>query len=623
MTKHTIFFTLLLIQVVRCSEPSQELKIPSIIPIPVVLQHTDESFSLTGEVTVNAPMQLEKVADLLMADLKGLGLDVKKVKNAADIELILLQDKDDLLRDEGYRLNVESNGIRIWANAQSGIFNGIQTLKQLLQGPPGTIQGCKIIDYPRFEWRGLMLDVSRHFFSVEDVKAYIDQMAAYKFNVFHWHLTDDNGWRIEIKSLPKLTEVGAWRVERFGKFGIGRKEPGADEPTSYGGFYSQEEIKDIVNYAHERNITIVPEIDVPGHSMALLAAYSHLSTKQEPKHVNPGTRFAKWHSDGSFEMLIENTLDPSNEEVYNTMDKIFTEVAGLFPGQYIHIGGDEAYKGYWERDPDCRAFMKNKGLKDAHELQSYFVKEMGKIIESKGKTMIGWDEILEGGLAEGAVVMNWRGCLDEGVKAAKLGDQAVVTRTSYCYLDYTQGDRSIEIPIYASLSLSKTYEFEPIPEGVDENLILGGQGNLWTEAVPTIRHAFYQTYPRAFALSETLWSPKEKKNYENFLVRTESHIGAFEAQGKKISKAIFDPIVTVTKNKEESEFTCSISHDLSETNMYYTLDGTFPDEYSQSYEKPFLVPEGSITLNVIAYREGVPLGRMLHISREQLLRRAR
>ena len=267
--------------------------------------------------------------------------------------------------------------------------------------------------------------------------------------------------------------------------------------------------------------------------------------------------------------------------------------------------------------------MKNKGLKDAHKLQSYFVKEMGKIIESKGKTMIGWDEILEGGLAEGAVVMNWRGWLDEGAKAAKMGHQVVMTPTTYCYLDYTQGDRSIEIPIYASLSLSKTYEFEPIPEGVDENLILGGQGNLWTEAVPTIRHAFYQTYPRAFALSETLWSPKEKKNYENFLVRTESHIGAFEAQGKKISKAIFDPIVTVTKNKEESEFTCSISHDLSGTNMYYTLDGTFPDEYSQSYEKPFLVPEGSITLNVIAYREGVPLGRMLHISREQLLRRAR
>ena len=444
-----------------------------------------------------------------------------------------------------------------------------------------------------------------------------------KFNVFHWHLTDDQGWRIEIKSLPRLTEVGAWRVERFGRFGGGRKAPEAGEPTSYGGFYTQEEIREIVQYAQARNITIVPEIDVPGHSMALLAAYPQLSTLQEPKHVNPGSKFSKWYSNGSFEMFIENTLDPSNEEVYETMDQIFTEVAALFPGQHIHVGGDEAYKGFWERDPGCQAFMKREGLKDAEELQSYFIKRMGKIIESKGKTMIGWDEILEGGLAEGAVVMNWRGWKNEGAKAARMGHQVVMTPTTYCYLDYTQGDRSIEIPIYANLSLAKTYEFEPVPEGVDTTLILGGQGNLWTEAVPTIRHAFHQTYPRAFALSESLWSPAGSKDYEDFLVRTEEHIERFNQQEKSISKAVFDPIVSVAKNADETEFICTISHDFKQTTLYYSLDGTFPDAYSAVYEEPFLLPEGNITLNVVAYRDGEPFGRMLHISREQLEKRAK
>jgi len=561
--------------------------------------------------------------DLLEAGLQSNDLEVEQTNGKGDIHISLLKQSDDLLGDEGYRLGVTSGGVNLSANSKAGIYNGIQTVKQLFEGANGAISACDIIDYPRFQWRGLMLDVSRHFFTVEEVKSYLDQMAAYKFNVFHWHLTDDQGWRIEIKSLPKLTEVGAWRVERFGRFGAGRKDPMPDEVASYGGFYTQEEIKEVIQYAQERNIMIVPEIDVPGHSMALLAAYPELSTLQEPKQVNPGSKFSKWYGNGRFEMLIENTLDPSNEEVYITMDKIFSEVAGLFPGQYIHLGGDEAYKGFWARDPDCQAFMTKAGLKDAYELQSYLVKRMGKIIESKGKTMIGWDEILEGGLAEGAVVMNWRGWLNEGERAAKMGHQVIMTPTTHCYLDYTQGDRSIEIPIYANLSLAKTYQFEPVPKGVDSTLILGGQGNLWTEAIPTIRHAYYQTYPRAFALAESLWSPSELKDYEDFLARTEQHIAYFELQGKSISKAVFDPIVTVAKNADETEFTCTIAHDFEEATIFYTLDGTYPDEHSPVYEDSFLLPDGNITLNVAAYRDGAPFGRMLHISREQLEKRAK
>ena len=307
------------------------------------------------------------------------------------IVIKLNQEAKPELGEEGYELTIGENAINLTANQASGIFNGLQTLRQLTPLNMETteksieIKGCKITDYPRFKWRGLMLDVSRHFFTVDEVKAYIDKMAQYKFNVFHWHLTDDEGWRIEIKSLPKLTEVGAWRVERHGRFGENRPYPKEGEEATYGGFYTQEQIKDVVRYAADRNITIVPEIDVPGHSMAALAAYPELSTKQEPKFVNPGSKFAEWFDDGSFKMLIENTLNPIDEKVYEFIDKVFTEVAELFPGEYIHMGGDEAYHGYWEEDESVQAFMKKHDIEDTHTLQSYFVRRVEKIISSKGK----------------------------------------------------------------------------------------------------------------------------------------------------------------------------------------------------------------------------------------------
>ncbi|MCL4133396.1 UNVERIFIED_CONTAM: hypothetical protein GTU68_040589 [Idotea baltica] len=286
------------------------------------------------------------------------------------------------LGGEGYELNVAENEISLTANKAAGIFNALQTLRQLLPKEfenkeeygmgMGMVMGCKIKDYPRFGWRGLMLDVSRHFFSVEDVKAYLDKMAQYKMNVFHWHLTDDEGWRIEIKSLPKLTEVGAWRVPRHGRFGKDRPFPKEGEEATEGGFYTHEQIKDVIKYAAERNITIVPEIDVPGHSMAVLAAYPELSTLKEPKVVNPGGYFADW-TGPHFKMLIENTLNPADEKVYEFVDKVMTEVAELFPSQYIHMGGDECYHGYWEESPEVQKFMKKNDIKDTHGLQSYFV----------------------------------------------------------------------------------------------------------------------------------------------------------------------------------------------------------------------------------------------------------
>ncbi len=624
-----LLFLLILLPVLGFSQ--------AIIPAPVSYENTDEMFMLDNSVSVDIRTSNAEVGRMVeqfvqMMERSGTKLDFKAVEtpNQQNKAIILSLNKtpNTQLGNEGYNLEVKNESVEISANQPAGIFNGIQTLRQLLPADferkdmpmgIGMLMGCKITDYPRFGWRGLMLDVSRHFFTKEEVKEYIDMMARYKFNKLHWHLTDDNGWRIEIKALPKLTEVGAWRVERFGHFGE-RKDPQPNEPTTYGGFYTHDDIKEIVQYAADRNISILPEIDVPGHSMAMLAAYPELSIDGGKRHVNPGTNFAEWYSNGTFKMLIDNTLDPSNEKVYEALDKVFTEVAMLFPEEYIHIGGDEAYHGYWESDPDNQKLMKQKGLKNGHELQGYFMKRVGEIVRSKGKKVIGWDEMLEGGLSEGDAIMSWRS-IEGGIEAAKLGHPVVMTPKSFTYLDYTQGDHTEELPIYSDLLLRTAYAFEPVPDGVDGSLILGGQGNLWTEQIPTIRHAFYMTYPRAFALAEVYWSPKEQKNWEGFVNRTEQHFQRFRAYDVPVSEAIYDPIVKTQKVADK--LVATMSSDVSNTEIYYTLDNTFPDNYSPKYTAPVTIPEGNVTLRAITYRNGRPTGRLLSISSEQLNRRAR
>jgi hexosaminidase len=605
----------------------------NIIPAPVSIQNTEATFQLNSEVSLDVATKdenVQKIGVQFAAHLKSLGCNVQ-VRSVANptttnrvIKFSLKSTPNPELTDEGYMLDVSATSVSLTANKPAGIFNGVQTLLQLIPDTEGagsgtmTIKGCTIKDYPRFKWRGLMLDVSRHFFTKEEVMQYIDVMSRYKFNVFHWHLTDDNGWRLEIKSLPKLTEVGAWRVQRYGRFG-NREAPKEGEPTTYGGFYTQDDVKEIIQYASERNITIVPEIDVPGHSMAALAAYPELSTLKEPKMVNPGSRFSEWYGNGKFKMLVENTLNPSDEKVYEFLEKVFTEVAALFPGPYIHVGGDECYHGYWEDDANCKALMKKNNLKDGRELQSYFMKRVEKIVEKKGKKMIGWDEILEGGLAPGAAVMSWRG-MEGGIQAAKLGHDVVMSPTTFAYLDYTQGDPTIEIPIYSSLSLKKAYAFEPVPEGVDQKFILGGQANLWTEQIPTLRHALYMTYPRAFATAESVWSPKGKKDWNDFARRVEDHFHQFDAADLSICKALFDPIVEA--KMVDGKLMCVLSSDVEGLNLYYTIDSTFPDKHTPKYKAPFEVPNGDVTLKVVAYRDGDPIGRMLSIPRDDLLKRA-
>lgn len=609
----------------------------NIIPAPVSYESKPDIFMFDGRVGIDVlseDAEVKRIAQVFVSSMstQTMKLELKKIANPSQTEKAIYfelnKTPDNSIGNEGYVLEVTPTSIKFSANKPAGLFYAIQTFRQLL--PPQAeskefsmpiypISCCKIVDYPRFGWRGLMLDVSRHFFTKDEVKQYIDLMSRYKFNTLHWHLTDDEGWRLEIISLPKLTEVGAWRVPRYGKFGD-REQPKAGEKATYGGFYTQEDVKEVIKYATERNITIIPEIDVPGHSMAALAAYPELSCKKEPKFVSPGMKFAEWFGNGQFKMLIENTLNPSDEKVYEFLDKVFGEVAMLFPAKYIHVGGDECYHGYWEADKGCQALMKKNNLKDTHALQSYFMKRVEKIVSSKGKKMIGWDEILDGGLADGAAVMSWRG-MKGGIEAAKQGHEVVMTPTTYCYIDYTQGDPSIETPIYADLSLKKAYEFEPVPDGVDAKFILGGQANLWTEQIATLRHANYMTYPRAFATIESVWSPKEKKNWSNFTTRVENHFARFDAAELSISKAIYDPIVTT--KKEGDKLICTISSDLGGVDFYYTIDNSFPDKFTPKYTAPIEIPTGDVVLRVVAYQNGRQIGRPLAIPREQLVKRAK
>ncbi|MFT5885266.1 MAG: hexosaminidase [Arcticibacterium sp.] len=612
----------------------------NIIPAVVNYEYGDGLFMLDQQTTLDVRsenLEVKRYAELFKAFLAGASINIKEGKVAEPsrsdkaIIVALNTTKDAEIGLEGYTLEVKESTIELLANAPAGIFNGFQTLRQLLPSSVenigdgfmgmGMIMGCKIKDYPRFPWRGIMLDVSRHFFSVEDVKTYIDKMAQYKLNVFHWHLTDDEGWRIEIKSLPKLTEVGAWRVERHGRFGDDRPFPKESEKATYGGFYTQEQIKDVIKYAAERNVRIVPEIDIPGHSMAALAAYPELSVNKEPKFVNPGSKFAEWPASGGFYMLIENTLDPTNEKVYEFIDKVMTEVAALFPGEYIHMGGDECDHSYWETNVKVQKFMKKMKIKDTHDLQAYFVGRVGKIIQSKGKKMIGWDEIIEGGdLSKQTAVMNWREP-EIGIDAAKKGYKVVMTPKMSTYLDYTQGDHSVENPIYNDLLLEKVYAYEPVTDGVEESTVLGGQGNLWSEVVPNLPFAMYMTYPRAFAISETFWSQKEKKNWNSFINRTEQHFQRFEQAKINISKAVYEPIIKVSN--EDGKLMCELSNNVPNTKVYYTINNTYPVNFGTEYTGPFEIPEGDLSLRTQTFRNGRPLGRELLIHRTDLNKRSK
>ncbi|TAE32307.1 MAG: beta-N-acetylhexosaminidase [Cytophagales bacterium] len=602
----------------------------SIIPQPVSVQAQPGVFRLTKATSIHfGQLPGQYAANTLAEKLsRTTGYPLRAIPgDRGGIQFSINATPNPALGAEGYTLDVTPKQVVIRANQPAGLFYGMQSLLQLLPKEVAgskvapnvawTVPAVRITDQPRFGWRGIMLDVSRHFFTKAEVKRYIDQLATYKYNVFHWHLTDDNGWRIEIKSLPKLTEVGAWRVERSGKFGQ-REAPKPGEPAKYGGFYTQDDIREVIQYAADRYITVVPEIDVPGHSMAALAAYPELSCTKAIVQVNPGSSFSDWFGNGTFKMNIENTLNPSDENVYVFMDKVLTEVAALFPSQYVHVGGDECYKGYWANDPGCQALMKKLNIRHVEDLQGYFMERVAKILQAKGKKMLGWDEILEGGVPGDAAVMSWRG-IKGGIEAAQGGHNVVMTPTTFAYLDYTQGDPTIDPAIYANLRTRKSYSYNPVPEGVNAKYILGGQGNLWTEQIPTLRHAEYMTYPRAWALAEVFWSPNEAKNWAGFVPRMEAHFGRADAAGINYAKAIYDPIIR-TVNKDGKAM-LEMEGEIPGLDLFYSFDDTMPDESSLRYTGPVLIPDGPITLRTVAYRGGKPVGHLVTLKRDDLLKR--
>jgi len=594
----------------------------AIIPEPVSVVTRDGEFTLPKHILIEAGSQAEEklVTTFLrnkLATSTGLPVTVRNAfSTPATIKLALNTQEDAVLGKEGYELWVGKKGILIKANTAAGLFYGAQTLLQLfpkevesLEAVPNfawTAPLVDIKDYPRFGWRGLMLDVSRHFFTKEEVEQYIDQMARYKFNLLHMHLTDDEGWRVEIKSLPRLTTVGAYNVKKIGHFGD-FSQPKPDEPRNYGGFYTQADIKELVQYAKDRFMNIMPEIDVPGHSMAAVVSYPELS-------CTPGAD--KFVVRSGEDQQTDNTLNPSSEKTYAFLDKVVTEVAKLFPFGYMHMGGDECNKEYWQKSDSVTALMKRENLKTYEEVQSYFEKRLEKIVESKGKKFMGWDEIIEGGLGPNAAVMSWRG-IQGGITAAKLGHEVVMSPTTFAYLDYMQSDRVMEPHVYATLRLNKTYEFEPVPDSVDAKLILGGQANLWTEQVFNFRQVDYMTWPRGFAIAESVWSPKDKKNWDNFYPRVEKHFGRLEEQEVKYAPSVYDPSFEA-RLTPDNKMIIEMTNELPGLDIYYSFDNSYPDRFYPKYTAPLLVPEDATQLKVITYRGKQPVGRMVSMPISEL-----
>lgn len=516
-------------------------QLPSLIPQPVemTIGKASENFSMENHTTqlFISDNKLKPAADFFInyikkyynLDLVLTSLPDLNRKNVINLSVSNVVEPN----AEQYALVVNSKSVNIRSSSPAGIFYGIQTLIQLLPASakafPLQVQAVTITDYPRFAYRGMHLDVSRHFFEVSFVKKYIDYLAMHKLNYFHWHLTDDHGWRIEIKKHPKLTQIGAWRDGTI----TGLYPGTGNDGIRYGGFYTQEEVKEVIRYAAERYITIIPEIEMPGHSMAVLVAYPELSTTPKlPKKVAE-----TW---GIFNKF-NNVLLPS-EQTFTFLEEVLTEVMDLFPSPYIHIGGDECSKIWWKQSAFSQQLIKEKGLKNETGLQSYFIHRVEKFVNSKGKTIIGWDEILDGGLAPNAIVMSWRG-EKGGIAAAKQKHKVIMTPENFMYFNHAQFLKDDSLTAARFLPLANVYNYEPVPaelSAAEGKYIWGAQGNLWSEYIGNPAKAEYMLFPRLDALSEVLWSPKTRRNFSNFQQRLKQQLRRYDQMGIKYSKRYWD-----------------------------------------------------------------------------------
>jgi len=573
----------------------------SIVPKPLTLDAKEGVFALDKKVcVVNADPAHTPVAEYLIGRLTDQAELTLQRKNKIPFfgRAIVLTSKgaDAALGDEGYTLTVTKKKITICASTNAGLFYGVQSLLQLIPThSDSTLLPCvRITDKPRFKWRGLHLDVARHFFDAEFIKKYIDLLAMHKMNVFHWHIVDGQGWRLEIKKYPKLTEIGAWRTGEDGENWAYRNMtfPGKDSGEDlYGGYYTQEQVKEIVAYAAERHITIVPEIEMPGHSWAALVAY-------------PELRCTGNHPD-------QNVYCAGKEATFKFLEDVLDETLALFPSKFIHIGGDEVNKKFWNQCDDCKHRMKEEGLQNANELQSYFVKRMEKYLNSKGRRLIGWDEILEGGLAPNATVMSWRG-MNGGIAAAKSGHDVVMTPVRPLYFDAPQGDRRYEPKTigYSPNTLKDVYQFEPVPPQLtadEAKHILGAQANAWTEWMFTSDRVEYMVYPRACALSEVVWTAPDLKDWDDFQNRMQQHYLRLDEMGVNYRRPGLKGFSGRTLFMKEH--TVTIEKPIAAMEVRYTLDGTEPTKDSSLYEKPFTVHEKT-TVKAVGF---FPSGTKTHV----------
>jgi len=558
-----------------------------LIPYPKAVEVKSGGFTLSKATKIECnSARLKKYFISSIKEFTGIDIDAKPQNSAVNKIVYIIDSLKNNNGKESYEINILSNVIKVTASTEEGLFLGMQTIFQLIPASSKAqrinntvnIQCCKIIDSPEFTWRGLNLDCARHFMTKDFVKRYIDILAYYKFNILHWHLTDDQGWRIEIKKYPKLTTVGAWRKEADG--------------SNYGGFYTQEDIKEIVAYAQSRYITVVPEIEMPGHCLASLASYPENSCTGGPFEV------------GNIWGVINDVYCAGNDSTFSFLENVLDEVITLFPGKYIHIGGDEVPKTRWKECPKCQARIKAKGLKDENELQSYFVKRISNYIYSKGKNVIGWEEILEGGLAPGAIVQSWKGFQGE-IEAAKQGHYTICSPTMNTYLDADP----------ENVDLQMAYSFIPVsPElsAEEKKFVIGGEANLWSEHAPQ-ELVDQKLFPRILGLAEVFWNNPMNKNYDEFLARVKDSYSDLTARGIQYgpeSKAIS---FTTSYNESNKEFTVNIIPGQKDLTIRYTANGLIPDSGSAVYTEPLKINK-TVNLKIATFRGNRIIGKKYDLS---------
>ncbi len=602
----------LLVLAVGCGEESKTIFTENdinIVPKPLEMKLNQGAFRFTKDTKLVAANDQTQVFEVLQNKfVSAAGWNLGVVNTAPSSNFVQLS-TDVSLPEEAYNLKVTENQVIIYASGHNGFLYGLETIRQLLpvamesknvvSNMNWDIPNVEIKDSPRFKWRGFMLDVSRHFFDKDYVMETIDQLAFLKMNTLHLHLVDDQGWRIEIKKYPKLTEVGGFRVDQEDKPWNARPTPELGKETTYGGFYTQEDIKEIVAYAESRGITVVPEIEMPAHVMSAIAAYPELSCFQKPIMVPSG---GVWP--------ITDIYCPGKETTFEFLENVLLEVMELFPSRYIHVGGDEATKTNWEKCPDCKKRIQEEGLETVEELQSYFIRRMERFLSSKGRTLLGWDEILEGGLAPGATVMSWRG-VKGGLEASEAGHDVVMTPNSHCYFDYYQGDQDAEPLAWGgNLPLSKVYQFDPVVEGMSEEQakhVLGGQANLWTEYVPTKAQAEYMTYPRLAALAEAVWSSKDNRNWDDFSNRVSSLFQRYGIMGVNYAKSAYQVTTETSVNTENGVISIALKSEFPQADIRFSLDGSDITSASKKYSAPVDI-DRTTNIKAQVFKDGEPVG---------------